>query len=115
MKTIQQKTGNNQLIIIKADKGNTLIIMYKDDYNRKIEEFIKATIFIKLPHKQQIKTWKGINKFGNIIKKNNKWKYVNMNPSAPRLQGTVKLRKQDKPIRSIVNWRNCPAYKVANI
>jgi hypothetical protein len=36
IKSIQQKAENNQLIITKADKGNSLIIMYKDVYNRKL-------------------------------------------------------------------------------
>jgi hypothetical protein len=76
-----------------------------DDYNRKIDEFINANNFTKLPRK-------GINKCRNIIKKNNnKWKHVNMNPSAPRLHDPVKLHM---PVQSTVNWRNCPTYKVAN-
>jgi hypothetical protein len=34
-------------------------------------------------------------------------------PKRPCLYGTISLRKQEKPIRPIVNWKNCPAYKVA--
>jgi hypothetical protein len=33
MKTIQQKIQHNQLIVTKADKGNTLIIVHRDEYN----------------------------------------------------------------------------------
>lgn len=36
-----------------------------------------------------------------------------MNPSAPKVHGTVKLHKQEKPIRPLVTWKNCPAYKMA--
>jgi hypothetical protein len=36
-----------------------------------------------------------------------------MNPSAPCLHSTIKLHKHDEPIWPIVNWKNCPAYKVA--
>jgi hypothetical protein len=36
-----------------------------------------------------------------------------MNPNSPCLHGTIKVHKQDKPLRSTVNWKNCPVYKVA--
>jgi sugar (pentulose or hexulose) kinase len=36
-----------------------------------------------------------------------------MNPTAPHLHGTIKLHKEDKPIRPIVNWKNSPGYKLA--
>jgi hypothetical protein len=35
-----------------------------------------------------------------------------MNPCAPRIYATIKLHKQGKPIRHMVNWINCPAYKL---
>jgi hypothetical protein len=34
----------------------------------------------------------------------------NMNPEA---HGTIKLHKENKPIRPTVNWKNNPGYKVA--
>jgi hypothetical protein len=36
------------LIATKSDKGNTLIIMNKGEYDQKIEEFIAANNFTKL-------------------------------------------------------------------
>jgi hypothetical protein len=50
IKSIRHKINQNQLIITKADKRNTLIILYKNDYNNKIEEFITRINFTKLPH-----------------------------------------------------------------
>jgi hypothetical protein len=101
----------------KADKGNTLVIILRDEYNKIISEFLTTNNFTKLTNditnKQQIKIRKEINKCQNIIKKEEKWKYINMNPSAPLLHGTIKLHKQGKPIRPTDNWKNCPAYKVA--
>jgi hypothetical protein len=35
-----------------------------------------------------------------------------MNPSAS-IHGTIKLHKQEKPIRPIVNWKDSPGYKLA--
>jgi hypothetical protein len=66
MKNIKQKIENNHLIVRKADKGNTLVIMYKDKYNKKIDEFIIANYFTKLSNnitnKHQITTSREINK-----------------------------------------------------
>jgi hypothetical protein len=42
-----------------------------------------------------------------------KRKYIDMNSRVPNLYGTIKLHKQVKSIRPIVNWMNCQAYKVA--
>jgi hypothetical protein len=39
------------------------------------------------------------------------WKL--MNPEATRIHGTIKLHKQNKPVRPIVNWKNSPGYKTA--
>jgi hypothetical protein len=47
------------------------------------------------------------------IKQTDKWKYINMNPKAPHIYGTIKLHKADKCIRPIVNWKNSPGYKLA--
>jgi hypothetical protein len=35
-----------------------------------------------------------------------------MIPKAPHLYGTIKLHKEHKPIRPIVNWRDNPGYKL---
>jgi hypothetical protein len=84
---------------------------------KKIKEFIDMNNFTKLPHditnKQQQNIRNKINKCDKIINTNNKWKYINMNPRAPHIHGTVKLHKQDKSIRPIANWKESPSYKIA--
>lgn len=105
------------MIIEKPDKGNTLIIMKNDDYNNKIESFINNNYFTILScditNKQQQNIRNYINNSKNIINPNNKWRYINMNPSAPHIYGTIKLHKQEKSIWPIVNWRDSPGYKLA--
>jgi hypothetical protein len=65
---------NNQLIsvITKADKENTLVIMYKDKYMKKTDEYIIGNDFIKLPNsvtnRHKITIGEQINKCKNIIK-----------------------------------------------
>jgi hypothetical protein len=37
---IKKKRNQNKSIVTKADIGNTVVILNKEDYNNKIEEFI---------------------------------------------------------------------------
>jgi hypothetical protein len=50
------KINPNQLIVTKADKANTLIILHKNDYNNKIEELITNNDYTKLLHDNTTKT-----------------------------------------------------------
>jgi hypothetical protein len=117
IKNIKQKLTHNHSIITKVDKGNTLIILKKDDYINKLDNFINNNNFTQLPNnitnKVQQMTRNCINNCRNIIKQKEKPKLINMNPSAPHLYGTIKLHKQGQPIRPIVNWTESPAYKLA--
>jgi hypothetical protein len=64
-------------------------------------------------HKYQKAIKLTLKQFDNIIPKERKWKYTNMNPTAPNRHATINLHKQNKPIRPIINWKNAPAYELA--
>jgi hypothetical protein len=68
------KLNQNQLIVTKSDKGNSLVILYQRDYEyiNRIEEFITQNKFTKLPHNitQQKPRRKRINNSSNKINKN---------------------------------------------
>jgi hypothetical protein len=117
IKNIKQKLTNNHSRIAKADKGNTLIILKKADYINKLDSFISNNNFTLLPHditnKVQHTIRNYINNCKKIIKQEEKPRLINMNPRAPHLYGTIKVHKPGQPIRPIVNWKNCPAYKLA--
>jgi hypothetical protein len=48
-----------------------------------------------------------------IIPKAEKWKYINLNPTAPTIKYLVKIHKQDSPLRPIVNWKKAKAYQIS--
>ena len=50
-----------------------------------------------------------------LITPDSKWKFINLNSSAPTTRGLVKLHKIDQPIGPVVNWRNAPAYKLSKL
>jgi hypothetical protein len=89
----------------------------KDVYHQKINDFITKNNFTKISNnhtnRQQKAIKNAINECKITIRQPDKRKYINMNPKAPHLYGTIKLHKADKPIRPIVNWKNSPGYKLA--
>ena len=117
LKNIKQKLINSHSMIVKADKGNTLVILKKEDYIYKLDTFINNNNFTELSHditnKMQQITRNFLNNCKNIVKYKDKSKLINMNPRAPHIYSTIKLHKQGQPIRPIVNWTNCPAYNIA--
>jgi hypothetical protein len=46
----KKKINQNELIVTKADKSNTLVILHKEDYKNKILEFVNQNDFMKLLH-----------------------------------------------------------------
>jgi hypothetical protein len=107
----------NRLIITRADKGKTLVILTKEEYNHKIQNFIQDNHLIKMnknPTQQYQKIIKQtLKQCNDIIQIEHKWGYINMNTIAPNLYATIKLHKENKPIRPIINWKNAPVYELA--
>jgi hypothetical protein len=87
-------------MITKADKSNTLIIISKDDFITQ-NKFTKIRDNYTNIQQKDIKTV--INTCKIAIRQQDKWKYTIMNPKAPHIHGTIKLHKEEKPIRPIVN------------
>lgn len=121
-KTINQiktKLQEAKAMITKADKGNSIVIIYTDDYNKKIYKFINDNKFNSttqdITNKLQRNVRSTVNECTSIIPKDKRWKYVNLNPSTPKIRGLIKIHKVEAPIRPIVNWQNAPAYKLAKL
>jgi hypothetical protein len=116
MKGIKQKIELNHLTITKTHKGNTTVILKTNDYNMKIDEFIKSNKFTTLTHDIMTTLQKKVRNYLNtskhVINKDEKWKFVNMNPRATKIHATVKLHKRGNPIRPIVTLKECPIYKL---
>jgi len=100
-------------MVTRADKGNTIMILPIHQYETKLQDFIKNNdVHTKVtdPTKTfqtQIRTT--IKQSPTVTAKDYRWKYNNMNPSAPSIKGLIKIHKPDQPIRPVVNWRNAPA------
>ena len=100
-------------MVAKADKRNSLIILYENDCNNKVQDFITSNNFTHIPHditknfQRNIRT--AVSECEDIIPKDIKWKYISLNPISPRIRDLVKIHKRNSPIRPIINWWNAPA------
>ena len=50
-KNIQQKIKVNNAMITQADKGRTLVIIYREDYHNKVHTFLKNNNIQTIPKK----------------------------------------------------------------
>ena len=97
-------------MVTKADKGNSMIIIYESGYTRKVQDFISNNNFELVPldvtKKLQCDIKTTIKGCEIIFPKQNKWKYNSLNPTTPTLKGLIKVHKAESPIRPVVNWTN---------
>jgi len=96
-----------------------LVILYEDECSSKIHDFISKNHFTQLTeditNKLQRHIRTTIRYFSNIIPKDKKHKYINLNPSIPTIRGLLKICKETAPVRLIINWKNAPGYKLAKV
>ena len=117
LKNIKKKLAHNDALITKADKGNTAVIIYKSEYNCKIEEYISnsnISILRNDPTNTYLKTVnKVINKSTSILNKQQIYFNKMIKPTAPTITGLPKLHKPNTPIRPLINFTTSPSYRIA--
>jgi hypothetical protein len=64
-------------MITKTDKGNTLIILYKNVYNKKVHNFISNNKFHQtasdITNRLQLDITNTVNEYQNIVSKGKRW------------------------------------------
>ena len=88
------------MIVIKADKGNTAVVMNKREYIEKTEQFIQKGP--DYTSKFQAQTKKLIKKTTYLTEWEKKQK-IEHNPEAPKFRCQIKLHKKEMPLRPIVS------------
>ncbi|KAL4706168.1 hypothetical protein ACJJTC_015036 [Scirpophaga incertulas] len=116
LRDIKRKVKENNLIITRADKGNTVVVTKREDYIAKVDQFLCGSLFMPLkkdPTKKFNEAVKGTLQSAYSIFTKDTFKLKIMNPQAPKLQAYYKLHKPNVPIRPVVTYRDAPAYKLA--
>lgn len=115
-KSIQERVNQNDLVVSKADKGNTIVILDRVVYNQKVNDIIQGDDFEQLnvdPTKKFTNDIKTATKSSLYIPPNTLRDLVPMNPRSPILYGLPKTHKANIPIRPVVSYIGAPAYKLA--
>ena len=88
-----------------------------DEYKHKVNYFISNNEATETNDNFTTKFQKDVrntlNECRKITDKNNEWRYINLNQSAPVMRGLLKIHKFGTPIRPVVNFRNAPTYNLA--
>ena len=107
---------NENLVILREDKGGATVLLDQNDYNTKmIEHLSQSGSYRKLPSNPIKNIIKDVKKAINNSKLDERTK-KRLNPQneiTPRIYNLPKIHKKDVPLRSIVNTIGLPTYELA--
>ena len=93
--------------------------MYQDDYNKKVNSFVSNSSFTVANsdnnRKRQRDIRNAVSDCQQAIQTDDRWKYINLNTTAPTIRGLVKIHKEGASIRPVIKWKNAPASKLAKM
>lgn len=118
LRSIQQKIHDNDLVVSRADKGNCIVILNRNDYKQKVLDIVQSnefSILRKDPTPNFHKELKNVVKNSSYVFETDQQKsiVVPMNPQSPILYGLPKLHKDNIPVRPVVSYLDAPTYKLA--
>ena len=102
-KALKELRNDQNLVISKADKGNTTVVMDKTDYDKRLLTMLEDnTTYQQLQKDPTLNTEKTVNEFvpqlvaENKITKIQSYRLKSSNGRAPVLYGLPKLHKQNQ-------------------
>ena len=114
--------NDDDIVIRPADKGSGIVIMDTIDYVEKLNEEMKNNTTYQKVENNNISTVQNkVNKVASnlcargSISKNVKGYMTSSGGTSGKLQGNPKLHKTGVPLRTIVNGRNHPTEKMAEV
>ncbi|XP_071439514.1 uncharacterized protein, partial [Hetaerina americana] len=117
LRSIQSKIEDEDLIISKADKGNSVVILNKSLYVDKCIDVLTNNPFVLIPRDPTARFHNSVKSALSACKtlfKDSEIRYLlQMNPQPPRFYGLPKVHKDGTPIRPVVSCIGSPSYKLA--
>lgn len=114
VKSIKKIIKDNNLIFTRADKGNTIIALHREQYTEKTEDFLRG-----FEKEDENPTTKYQTEVKNTIRNSSLFNDLDyyyltqMNPQPPKLYSFIKLHKENNPIRPVVSFITAPSYKLS--
>jgi hypothetical protein len=116
--SIKRQIKTEDLILQKADKGNSMVILDRVDYISKCIDFIslaKISVLTKDPtSKFQNSVKSAISSSNTLFGRKEMYRLCPPNPIPPRLYGLIKIHKPGNPIRPVVSGIGSPSHKLAH-
>jgi hypothetical protein len=114
--TKQIKLQQHKATVTEMDKGKTMIIIYEQDLDEKVNSFMKDNHIIELktdPTQKMQRTTQNTRKQCKIIIGPTKRKcIIQTNPQAPRLKAENKIYKALAPIRPVISSIHAPTHEI---
>ncbi|CAH8541549.1 unnamed protein product [Schistosoma rodhaini] len=121
MNALKQLRKDRKIVIMRADKGNTTVIMNNSDYEKKVNEHLQCGPYEKIKinkcratlNKLKAETTKMLQtlkpKLGPSL-----WFSLYPKSNKPcRFYGLPKIHKTNVPIRPVVDYTNSPTYNLS--
>ena len=107
-------------VVVPADKGNALVVIDKSTYDDKQKEHLNDENTYQKLHSNPVhmlrnkvnKELKDLKEKKELSSEDYRRLYVNTSVT-PRFYGTIKIHKENNPIRPIVAFNDSPTYAVA--
>ncbi len=124
IKSVHKKLKDNDLMLVKADKGNKTVVFPCNEYLTKVETHLKNdNIYEIVPEKRNPITStraKLYEKLRPIKRENKDFKLYNLVPTPdtcelPKPYGLAKVHKPEMPLRIITPTHSFPTYKIAKL
>lgn len=121
MKTKKLLKENDNIIIVKSDKGNVSVVMYKDDYENKMNLLVNNPNYKVISRNP---TSNLINQQNKLVKRLNSAKVIDdvkaklmnrYNFSIPRIYALPKIHKSGIPLRPICSYKNSVGSNLATL
>lgn len=118
IKEIKSILNQNNLILTKADKGNSITIIEKSVYIDKTLKMIAESQCEEVKNdptsKFQTALLKTLKDCSNIFSQRDIYFLKVMNPKSPDLYSLPKIHKSNVPMRPVVSFINAPTYKLCS-
>ena len=110
---------NKRIIICKADKGNCIVVLDKDEYIRKAKDILNQKQFEKTDKSLREEKEKELNKYirqlqkEKVIDKQLYWLFHSTSSSLATMYGLPKVHKANYPLRPIISSVGSYNYQLA--
>ena len=112
--SIKQKITDKEIVFTRADKGNTVIAISKEEYVSKTTDFLHSYEIVDSDPTEDYKSdIVDVIKSCCFFQEKDQFILNVMNPQPPKLYSLIKIHKEGNPIRPVVSFFTAPSYKLA--